>query len=115
MVGTLFFTLLAFLIPTITVYYIFFSLVRLLITVSQVRQLISCCSFDLCSLQALLWFGMAYLNYFPWYSIGRFMLDRGRFPGGIRFELLHSTNFVRKPAQPSAVQTPIKPIKGPVV
>lgn len=36
-VGTLFFTVICFLFPTVTVYYVFFSLVRLLITMTQVR------------------------------------------------------------------------------
>jgi phosphatidylinositol glycan class Q protein len=63
--GTILFTLIFFLFPTVMIYYIFFSIVRFLITL----------------VEAALWFLICFYNHFPFFSVGVFALDRGRLPG----------------------------------
>lgn len=70
LVGTILFTLLFFLFPTIGIYYVFFSFVRILII----------------GIQAGVWFLLAFLNYFPLFAAVLYFFDPERLPGGIWFE-----------------------------
>jgi hypothetical protein len=74
--GTLLFTILFFLFPTIAIYYVFFSIVRLLVTLAQ----------------AALWWALAFFAYFPFYALVRgYLWERAgapRYPGGVCFALL---------------------------
>lgn len=70
LLGTLLFTTIFFLFPTIGIYYVFFTLVYLLVT----------------SVHASLWLLLASLNYFPFFAVLLYMFDPGRLPGGIWFE-----------------------------
>jgi hypothetical protein len=71
-VGTILFTLLFFLLPTVCVYYLFFSSLRLFILLFE------------CSLLGLINF----FNHFPFYLLGASRLDRFRFPGGVWWEVI---------------------------
>ncbi len=70
LLGTMLFTLVFFLFPTITIYYVFFSIVRFGIIVTQ----------------ALIWFLLAFMNYFPLFAAITYIFDSERLPGGIWFE-----------------------------
>jgi hypothetical protein len=70
LLGTILFTLVFFLFPTITIYYIFFSMVRFSIIITQ----------------ALIWFLLAFMNYFPLFAAIMYVFDSERLPGGIWFE-----------------------------
>jgi phosphatidylinositol N-acetylglucosaminyltransferase subunit Q len=66
-----------FLFPTIAVYYLFFSLVRFLVTL----------------VQALLWFAIIFFNHFPFFSLIVFAIDPRRLPGGIQLEVIAARSF----------------------
>ncbi|KAH0580379.1 hypothetical protein H2248_001880 [Termitomyces sp. 'cryptogamus'] len=72
--GTIFFTLLAFLFPTVLVYYSLFALLRLCVLVIQA------------SLETLL----ALMNHFPLFALMLRVKDPWRLPGGIHFVLEES-------------------------
>uniref|UniRef100_A0A6A7FTJ0 Gpi1p n=1 Tax=Hirondellea gigas TaxID=1518452 RepID=A0A6A7FTJ0_9CRUS len=74
MVGTILFSLIFFLLPTIATYFLFFSYVRFLVTFTK----------------AGLWFFLFFFNYFPFCAMIIYAFDRGRLPGGIRFDVLQS-------------------------
>ncbi|KAK2873726.1 hypothetical protein FQN49_002124 [Arthroderma sp. PD_2] len=77
LLGTILFTLLFFLLPTILVFYITFASARMAII----------------SLKAALDTCLAFLNHFPLFALMLRLKDSRRLPGGTRFEL-------RKPALP---------------
>lgn len=72
MVGTVVFTLVFFLFPTLAVYYIFFSFVRLIVTIAQ----------------ACLWSWLAFFNFFPFFHIIVFMFTPNKLPTNVYFEVL---------------------------
>ncbi|KAF9554858.1 Gpi1-domain-containing protein [Agrocybe pediades] len=67
--GTVMFTLIAFLVPTAAVYYVFFAVIRLIILLVQA------------ALETLL----ALLHHFPLFAIMLRVKDRGRLSGGVYF------------------------------
>jgi N-acetylglucosaminyl transferase component (Gpi1) len=74
LVGTLLFTVFFFLFPTIAIYYVFFSFVRLMIAAAQ----------------AIVWLIMAWFNFFPFFAVFAYTTKLIAVPGGIHFDLLHS-------------------------
>ncbi len=71
--GTLLFAIVFFLFPTIAIYYVFFSIVRLMVTLAQ----------------ATLWWTLSFFHYFPFFAVGRiYLFDRARLPGGVCFQRL---------------------------
>ncbi|KAI9731966.1 MAG: phosphatidylinositol N-acetylglucosaminyltransferase subunit gpi1 [Cirrosporium novae-zelandiae] len=71
LLGTIFFTLLFFLLPTVLVFYLTFASARMIII----------------SLKALLDTCLACLNHFPLFALMLRVKDSRRLPGGIKFEL----------------------------
>ncbi|KAF2033299.1 Gpi1-domain-containing protein [Setomelanomma holmii] len=71
LLGTILFTLQAFLLPTVFVFYLLFACARVAVI----------------SLKALLEIGLACLNHFPLFAVMLRLKDPGRLPGGICFEL----------------------------
>ncbi|KAA8646091.1 phosphatidylinositol N-acetylglucosaminyltransferase [Aspergillus tanneri] len=71
LIGTILFTVLFFLLPTIVVFYLAFASARMLII----------------SLKAALDTWLAFLNHFPLFALMLRVKDSRRLPGGIRFEL----------------------------
>ncbi|PHH85131.1 hypothetical protein CDD83_863 [Cordyceps sp. RAO-2017] len=74
LVGTIFFTLLSFLLPTVVVFYLNFAIARMIIISMKAGfdTLLSC------------------LNHFPLFALMLRVKDPRRLPGGIRFELRDS-------------------------
>lgn len=96
LLGTILFTLLFFLLPTVIVFYLTFAFARM----------------GIISLKAVLDTALACLNHFPLFALMLRVKDPRRLPGGIRFELKDATsppsataNEIRKSAQsqPEAV------------
>ncbi|OTB03179.1 hypothetical protein M426DRAFT_74141 [Hypoxylon sp. CI-4A] len=95
LVGTILFTLLFFLLPTVVVFYLNFALARMVIILFKAifDTLLSC------------------LNHFPLFALMLRAKDPRRLPGGIRFELrdtpdrlsINSTSAVPSPLQPTSV------------
>ncbi|KAK2743227.1 phosphatidylinositol N-acetylglucosaminyltransferase subunit gpi1 [Myotisia sp. PD_48] len=79
LLGTILFTLLFFLLPTVLVFYITFASARM--TIISLKAYLDTC--------------LAVLNHFPLFALMLRMKDSGRLPGGIYFEL-------RKPNLPKA-------------
>ncbi|KAJ5174686.1 uncharacterized protein N7482_000563 [Penicillium canariense] len=71
LLGTILFTVLFFLLPTVIVFYLTFASARMLIISMKA-------GFDLC---------LAFLNHFPLFALMLRVKDSRRLPGGIRFEL----------------------------
>lgn len=71
LLGTILFTVLFFLLPTVVVFYLTFASARMLIISMKA-------SFDTC---------LAFLNHFPLFALMLRVKDSRRLPGGIRFEL----------------------------
>lgn len=71
LLGTILFTVLFFLLPTVVVFYLTFASARMLII----------------SLKAALDTCLAFLNHFPLFALMLRVKDSMRLPGGIRFEL----------------------------
>jgi len=71
LLGTILFTVLFFLLPTVVVFYLTFASARMLII----------------SLKAALDTCLAFLNHFPLFALMLRVKDSRRLPGGIRFEL----------------------------
>lgn len=79
LLGTILFTVLFFLLPTVVVFYLTFASARMLIISMKA-------GFDTC---------LAFLNHFPLFALMLRVKDSRRLPGGIRFELreeLHKQN-----------------------
>lgn len=76
LLGTILFTVLFFLLPTVVVFYLTFASARMLII----------------SLKAALDTCLAFLNHFPLFALMLRVKDSSRLPGGIRFELREEAN-----------------------
>eukprot|EP00455_Lapot_gusevi_P054226 TRINITY_DN8649_c0_g1_i6.p1 TRINITY_DN8649_c0_g1~~TRINITY_DN8649_c0_g1_i6.p1 ORF type:complete len:468 (-),score=106.68 TRINITY_DN8649_c0_g1_i6:1085-2488(-) len=72
LLGTLLFALIVFLFPTVSMYYLFFSIVRLLVTI----------------VQAALFCIIFFFNYFPFFSVGAYCFGGEKLPGGVWIEVL---------------------------
>ncbi|PKS11244.1 hypothetical protein jhhlp_003005 [Lomentospora prolificans] len=81
LVGTIVFTLLVFLLPTVLVFYLNFAIARMIII----------------SLKAAFDTLLSCLNHFPLFAIMLRIKDPSRLPGGVRFELGKSHPVVRSP------------------
>ncbi|KAL2186229.1 Gpi1-domain-containing protein [Thermothelomyces heterothallicus CBS 203.75] len=88
LVGTILFTLLFFLLPTVVVFYLNFAIARMVII----------------SLKAVFDTMLSCLNHFPLFALMLRIKDPGRLPGGIRFELRDTQDF-RSPITNSPTQT----------
>ncbi|KAJ2899068.1 N-acetylglucosaminyl transferase component-domain-containing protein [Zalerion maritima] len=88
LVGTMLFTLLVFLLPTVVVYYLNFAVARMAIITLKAGfdSLLSC------------------LNHFPLFALMLRLKDPRRLPGGVRFELRDTQN--NRPAINSAFNEP---------
>ncbi|CAE6449071.1 unnamed protein product [Rhizoctonia solani] len=93
MLGTILFTLVTFLFPTVTVYYMLFTLTRLGIIVVQA------------GLETIL----AFLNHFPLFALMLRVKDPARLPGGIELRLKthNSTSATVRPTRLELVNKPI--------
>ncbi|KAK0721506.1 N-acetylglucosaminyl transferase component-domain-containing protein [Apiosordaria backusii] len=93
LVGTILFTLLFFLLPTVVVFYLNFAIARMVII----------------SLKAVFDTMLSFLNHFPLFALMLRIKDPGRLPGGIRFELRdtqdfrHAVNDTTKPIPSTSV------------
>lgn len=93
LVGTILFTLLFFLLPTVVVFYLNFAIARMVII----------------SLKAVFDTMLSFLNHFPLFALMLRIKDPGRLPGGIRFELRdtqefrHGANDTTKPIPSTSV------------
>ncbi|KAI1139391.1 Gpi1-domain-containing protein [Hypoxylon sp. FL0543] len=104
LVGTILFTLLFFLLPTVVVFYLNFALARMVII----------------SFKAIFDTLLSCLNHFPLFALMLRGKDPRRLPGGIRFELrdtqhrlsINSTPSLPSPSQPTSVIY-LKPIPLP--
>ncbi|CAG8419763.1 unnamed protein product [Penicillium salamii] len=76
LLGTILFTVLFFLLPTVVVFYLTFASARMLIISMKA-------GFDTC---------LAFLNHFPLFALMLRVKDSRRLPGGIRFELREEQN-----------------------
>ncbi|KAK4098684.1 putative N-acetylglucosaminyl-phosphatidylinositol protein [Parathielavia hyrcaniae] len=93
LVGTILFTLLFFLLPTVAVFYLNFAIARMTII----------------SLKAVFDTMLSCLNHFPLFALMLRVKDPGRLPGGIRFELRDTQDFrhsVDDPTQKEQQQLP---------
>ncbi|KFY04993.1 hypothetical protein O988_00354 [Pseudogymnoascus sp. VKM F-3808] len=88
LLGTILFTLLFFLLPTVIVFYLTFAIARM----------------SIISLKATLDTALACLNHFPLFALMLRFKDSQRLPGGIRFEL-------RDTSKPS-IEAPQRPYSG---
>ncbi|KAH6847287.1 N-acetylglucosaminyl transferase component-domain-containing protein [Chaetomium sp. MPI-CAGE-AT-0009] len=89
LVGTILFTLLFFLLPTVAVFYFNFAIARMAII----------------SLKAVFDTMLSCLNHFPLFALMLRVKDPGRLPGGIRFELRDTQDF-RRSVNDSSAQLP---------
>ncbi|KAL2023688.1 hypothetical protein VTK56DRAFT_1402 [Thermocarpiscus australiensis] len=89
LVGTILFTLLFFLLPTVVVFYLNFAIARMIII----------------SLKAVFDTMLSCLNHFPLFALMLRVKDPGRLPGGIRFELQDTRDF-RRTVSDSPTQLP---------
>ncbi|KAL1899160.1 pig-Q [Sporothrix stenoceras] len=78
LVGTILFTFLFFLLPTVVVFYLNFAIARMVII----------------SLKAVFDTLLSCLNHFPLFALMLRVKDPRRLPGGIRFELRDSQNYI---------------------
>ncbi|KAI9332725.1 N-acetylglucosaminyl transferase component-domain-containing protein [Zopfochytrium polystomum] len=72
LLGTILFTVIVFLLPTVAVYYILFSLIRVAVL----------------SIQSVIEIALAILNHFPLFAIMLRFKDPHRLPSGVQFQLL---------------------------
>ncbi|KAF8436433.1 N-acetylglucosaminyl transferase component-domain-containing protein, partial [Terfezia claveryi] len=84
LLGTILFTLLFFLLPTVLVFYLTFASARMIII----------------SLKAMLETFLACLNHFPLFALMLRVKDSKRLPGGIRFELRNTADIIPQFKQP---------------
>ncbi|KAG8763661.1 phosphatidylinositol N-acetylglucosaminyltransferase subunit gpi1, partial [Ceratobasidium sp. 423] len=93
MLGTILFTLVTFLFPTVTVYYMLFTLTRL----------------GIIGMQACLETILAFLNHFPLFALMLRVKDPARLPGGIeiRLKMRKSTSATTSPTELELVNKPI--------
>ncbi|KAK5449582.1 pig-Q [Exophiala xenobiotica] len=77
LLGTILFTLLFFLLPTIVVFYLTFALARM--TIISLKATLDTC--------------LACLNHFPLFALMLRIKDSKRLPGGVHFELLDNVKF----------------------
>ncbi|KAG9100297.1 phosphatidylinositol N-acetylglucosaminyltransferase subunit gpi1 [Ceratobasidium sp. 370] len=97
LLGTILFTLVAFLLPTVTVYYLLFTLE------AQTRLAII-------GVQASLETMLAFLNHFPLFALMLRVKDPARLPGGIELHLN-----TRWPTTPStSITTRLKLVNKPI-
>ncbi|EFX00961.1 n-acetylglucosaminyl transferase component GPI1 [Grosmannia clavigera kw1407] len=100
LVGTILFTFLFFLLPTVVVFYLNFAIARMVII----------------TLKAVFDTLLAFLNHFPLFALMLRVKDPRRLPGGIRFELRDTYNFMTasptasSPSIPSTSIIFLKPI-----
>lgn len=87
LLGTILFTVLFFLLPTVVVFYLTFASARMLIISMKA-------GFDTC---------LAFLNHFPLFALMLRVKDSRRLPGGIRFELREEPNKNSSGAESSAL------------
>eukprot|EP01103_Thecamoeba_quadrilineata_P006413 TRINITY_DN1613_c0_g1_i4.p1 TRINITY_DN1613_c0_g1~~TRINITY_DN1613_c0_g1_i4.p1 ORF type:complete len:589 (-),score=133.60 TRINITY_DN1613_c0_g1_i4:54-1820(-) len=87
LLGTLIFTVLFFLWPTVTVYYVMFVLVRLL---TNSLPLVILCGF------------LLFLNHFPLYSLALYFYRPSSLPGGIRFQVYRKDSSPQPSPSPPA-------------
>ncbi|CAG8033310.1 unnamed protein product [Penicillium olsonii] len=87
LLGTILFTVLFFLLPTVVVFYLTFASARMLIITMKA-------GFDTC---------LAFLNHFPLFALMLRVKDSRRLPGGIRFELREEPNKGSPTADSSAL------------
>lgn len=90
LVGTILFTLLAFLLPTVMVFYLNFAVTRMVIISFKAvfDTLLSC------------------LNHFPLFALMLRLKDPRRLPGGVRFELQDFHNVKNSPNDAAGVPPP---------
>lgn len=88
LLGTILFTLLFFLLPTVIVFYLTFAIARM----------------GIISVKAVLDTALAFLNHFPLFALMLRIKDPQRLPGGIRFELMDASA-QSKPAPASMPET----------
>ncbi|KAH6615604.1 N-acetylglucosaminyl transferase component-domain-containing protein [Chaetomium sp. MPI-SDFR-AT-0129] len=91
LVGTILFTLLFFLLPTVVVFYLNFAIARMIII----------------SLKAVFDTMLSCLNHFPLFALMLRVKDPGRLPGGVRFELRDTRDFDYSLNDPSPPPTSI--------
>ncbi|KAK9239535.1 N-acetylglucosaminyl transferase component-domain-containing protein [Lipomyces kononenkoae] len=96
LIGTLLFTLLTFLLPTVLVFYLTFACARLGIIL----------------INAMLESSLALLNHFPLFAIMLRLKDSKRLPGGIEFDLVEQS--ARDDGSVGTVYVQLKPIALPV-
>ncbi|KAK9452635.1 N-acetylglucosaminyl transferase component-domain-containing protein [Dipodascopsis uninucleata] len=96
LIGTILFTLLTFLLPTVLVFYLSFATARLLIIV----------------INAVLESSLALLNHFPLFAIMLRSKDSKRLPGGIEFDLVNSFSISKE--KNSVVVMKLKPKVLPI-
>ncbi|KXJ90191.1 N-acetylglucosaminyl transferase component-domain-containing protein [Microdochium bolleyi] len=89
LVGTILFTLLSFLLPTVVVFYLNFALARMVII----------------SLKAVFDTMLSCLNHFPLFALMLRVKDPQRLPGGVRFELCENRPKLRVSNGPSEATT----------
>ncbi|KAI1619822.1 N-acetylglucosaminyl transferase component-domain-containing protein [Exophiala viscosa] len=77
LLGTILFTLLFFLLPTVVVFYLTFALARM--TIISFKATLDTC--------------LACLNHFPLFALMLRIKDSGRLPGGVHFQLLDTEQF----------------------
>ncbi|CRK41501.1 hypothetical protein BN1708_001825 [Verticillium longisporum] len=97
LVGTILFTVLFFLLPTVVVFYLNFAVARMVII----------------SLKAVLDTLLSCLNHFPLFALMLRVKDPGRLPGGIRYELRNTVDARSHPQTSSQTPTSViylKPI-----
>ncbi|KAJ5326760.1 N-acetylglucosaminyl transferase component [Penicillium brevicompactum] len=87
LLGTILFTVLFFLLPTVVVFYLTFASARMLIISMKA-------GFDTC---------LAFLNHFPLFALMLRVKDSRRLPGGIRFELRDEPSRSSSSAESSAL------------
>lgn len=98
LLGTLLFTLLTFLLPTVLVFYLTFAGSRLGIIV----------------VNAMLESSLALLNHFPLFAIMLRLKDSKRLPGGIEFELAQPVAADKKEMRSQMVYIKLRPIALPI-
>lgn len=87
LLGTILFTLLFFLLPTVIVFYLTFAMSRM--TIISFKAVLDAC--------------LAFLNHFPLFALMLRVKDSKRLPGGVHFELLRSEYLVAPVQSPSSI------------
>lgn len=103
LLGTILFTLLFFLLPTVIVFYLTFAVARM----------------GIISVKAVLDTALACLNHFPLFALMLRVKDSQRLPGGIRFELMDAVPTVslreetKQPSNGEAISETASPVVPP--